>query len=237
MNVSSNFAPRFFTLVGSLAIASLAGCASTSNTHSDVQDNKHASSTAMASYGDHQDMPLPPGWTKEDMQACMAAGTPGKMHEFLAKGVGVWEGKNTMWMAPGMEPMKSECTSTISMLMDGRFTKCEMSGDMPGMGPFTGFGINGFDNVSQKFVSSWIDNCSTGVMQGTGELSPDGKTLTWKYTMNCPITKKPTTMREVQRNTGDNTMTLEMFGIDPKSGKEFKMMEIDFTKTSRTAGL
>ena len=27
-------------------------------------------------------------------------------------------------------------------------------------------------------------------MNGTGELSDDGKTMTWKYTFNCPITKK-----------------------------------------------
>ena len=27
-----------------------------------------------------------------------------------------------------------------------------------------------------------------------------------------------------------NTKTLEMFGTDPKSGEEFKMMSIEFTK-------
>lgn len=178
------------------------------------------------------EMKLPPGWTPEDMQACMIAGTPGEMHAHLANGVGVWQGKNQMWMAPGMEPMKSECVSTVTSAMDGRFAKCEMAGDMPGMGPFSGFGIYGFDNVSQKFVSTWIDNQSTGIMNGTGELSADGKTITWNYTMNCPITKKPTVMREIETITGPNSKTLEMWGVDPKSGKEFKMMFIEFTKTS-----
>ena len=27
---------------------------------------------------------LPPGWTQADLQACMAAGTPGDMQQFLA---------------------------------------------------------------------------------------------------------------------------------------------------------
>ena len=31
------------------------------------------------------EMKLPPGWTEEDMKACMIAGTPGKMHELLTK--------------------------------------------------------------------------------------------------------------------------------------------------------
>jgi hypothetical protein len=173
---------------------------------------------------------LPPGWTQADMQACLLAATPGKMHERLAKDVGVWQGTCTMWMYPGAEPMKNNATSTITAVMDGRYTKCEMAGEIPGMGPYSGFGIYGFDNVSQKFVSTWIDNHSTGMMTGTGELSPDGKTLTWSFSYNCPLTKKPTPMREVETITGPNTKTLEMFGPDPKSGKEFKMMSIELTK-------
>ena len=71
---------------------------------------------------------------------------------------------------------------------------------------------------------------SPDVRTGTGELSPDGKTLTWKYTYTCPINKKPTLLREVETITGPNTKTLEMFGTEPKSGKEFKMMSIELTR-------
>ena len=176
------------------------------------------------------EMKLPPGWTTEDMQACVEAGTPGKMHERLAKAVGVWEGKGQMWMGPGGEPMKCAMSSKTTSIMDGRYTRCEITGDMPGMGPFTGLGVNGYDNVSQKFVANWIDNQSTGIMTGTGELSVDGKTLTWTYTYNCPVTRKPTTMRQIEKFTGDNTMTLEAFGPDPKSGKEYKLMSFEFTR-------
>jgi hypothetical protein len=173
---------------------------------------------------------LPEGWTAEDMKACILAAQPGKQHELLAKDVGVWQGKTTMWMGPGGEPMKSECVSTVTPIMDGRYIKCEIKGDMPGMGPFQGFGIYGFDNVSQKYVSAWIDNQSTGLMTGTGELSDDGKVLTWNYTFNCPLTKKPVALREVDSATGENSKTLEMFGPDPKTGKEYKMMSIEFTR-------
>jgi hypothetical protein len=173
---------------------------------------------------------LPAGWTEADMQACMIAATPGPMHAYLVESVGVWAGKTTMWMGPGTEPMKSECTSTITAMMDGRFTRCEVSGDMPGMGPFNGFGVYGFDNVGQKFQSTWFDNCGTGMMVGTGELSSDHTTMTWTFTYNCPVAKKTTVMREVERRTGKDSMTLEMFGSDPKTGKEYKMMQIDFTR-------
>jgi len=181
-------------------------------------------------HGAQPEMQLPPGWTSEDMQACMAAGTPGKMHEFLAKQVGEWHGKTQMWMAPGTEPMMSECVSKVTSIMDGRYVKMDMTGDMPGMGPMVGMSLVGFDNVSQKFVGTWIDNQGTGMMQGEGELSNGEKTLTWNYKFNCPITKKQAVMREVETYPNDHTMTLDMFTADPKTGKEYKMMHIDFTK-------
>jgi hypothetical protein len=213
------------SVAGTLALVTLAGCASTlSDTTSGSQDQGSKASA--------QDMKLPPGWTQADMDACMAAGTPGKMHEQLAKNAGTWMGKCQSWMAPGMDPTTSDCTSKITPFIDGRFVKVEVSGEMPGMGPFTGFGINGFDNVSQKYVSVWLDNFGTGIMNGTGVMSSDGKTLTWTYTYNCPILKKATTVRQVEKYSGSNAMTLEIFCNDPKSGKEFKSVHIDFTKSS-----
>ncbi len=177
-----------------------------------------------------QEPQLPPGWTKEDMEACMLAGTPGEMHKHLQEGVGLWHGKVQMWMVPGGEAMESQCVSKVSPMFDGRFIKCELEGEMPGMGPFKGFGLYGFDNVSQKLVSSWVDSQSTGLMTGHGKLSENGKVLTWEYTFNCPLTKKPTKMREVETTTGPDTKTLEMFGADPKSGQEYKMMSIALTR-------
>jgi hypothetical protein len=191
--------------------------------------------TAKSQAGGQPELKLPPGWTEEDMKACTLASTPGEEHKQLAESAGQWHGKNTMWMAPGTEPMTSECTATVTPIMDGRFTKCEWSGEMPGMGPYNGFGIYGFDNVSQKYVSIWIDNHGTGIMQGEGERSANGKTTTLNYTHNCPITKKPTVMRSVETITGPRTKTLEMFATDPKSGKEYKMMRVELTKKENSA--
>jgi len=182
------------------------------------------------------EMKLPPGWTEEDMKACMAAAMPGKMQALLSSEAGAWQGKQTMWMAPGAPeapPMTSDVTATIEPVMDGRYTKLEVHGEMPGMGPFHGMGLYGFDNVSQKFVSTWLDSHSTGMMTGTGELSSDGKQINWTFNYNCPINKKPAVMRQTETVGGGNTKVLEMFGVDPKGGgggKEFKMMHIEMTK-------
>jgi hypothetical protein len=48
--------------------------------------------------------------------------------------------------------------------------------------------------------------------------------------MNCPLTKKPTAVRQIETDTGPKTKTIEMFSTDPKSGKEYKMMVCEMTK-------
>lgn len=216
------------TVVGSLAFAQSERDRKPSAPPSGTSPGKPAGTSAPA--GGAADFPLPPGWTAADMEACVAAGTPGAMQKHLTDGVGVWHGATTMWMGPGGPPTESTCTLTTTSMMDGRYVRSEMEGEMPGMGAFEGFGIYAFDNVSQKFQMNWIDNQSTGIMTGTGELSSDGKTMSWTCSFSCPVTTRPTVLREIERITGPDSRTLEMFGTDPKSGKEWKMMEIKLTR-------
>ena len=218
MNVRKLSAVAWIAVAGMFSVA---GCANNEGLNA---------SKSSGQVSKQQEMKLPPGWTQEDMQACMTAGTPGEQHKRLTRDAGKWHGKSTMWMGPGGEPMTHEITSTVTPVMGGRYIKMETKGDVPGMGPYHGAGHYGYDNVSQKYVSTWLDNHSTGIMVGEGEASEDGNTMTWKYTYNCPMQKKPTTMREVETWTGTNTKTFEMFGVDPKSGQEFKMMHIELTR-------
>jgi len=217
-----------YSIVGGLALLVAAG----SVAFAQSQDTKKPTKPDAMSHQmqDEHAMQLPPGWTEEDMMACMVAGTPGEMQAWLNESVGTWQGTSKMWMAPDTEPMLSEITSTVTSLMDGRYTQVKVEGDIPGMGPFSGLGTYGFDNVSQKFQGTWIDSHSTGIMMGTGTRSSDGTMLTWEYQYHCPIQKKLTTMREVETRTGPNSMTLEMFAKDPKSGKEYKMMEVEYER-------
>lgn len=191
-----------------------------------VADSADSAAPAAA----QEQMQLPEGWTMEDMQAMMAAGTPGEMHEKLAAGVGTWHGKTTMWMTPDADPIISEGTSVVTPILGGRFIKVDMSGNCPSTGPWSGTGIFGYDNVSKKFQAIWISDHSTGMMVGDGEMSSDGKTFTWDYTGNCPIANGPVSVRDVETITGPNSKTIESYCTDPKTGEEFKMMSIELSR-------
>lgn len=175
---------------------------------------------------------LPEGWTMEDMQQMMAAGTPGEHHQLLQKMVGVWDAHTQMWIGPGGEAVPGVMTWTMTSMYDGRYIKTDVSGEMPGMGPFIGTGYTGYDNVAGTYVATWIDSHSSGILPGKGTLSADGKTMQWTYDYHCPLTKKMTAFRHVEKFHDDGTMTVDMFGIDPKSGKEYKMMNVELKKKS-----
>src|SRR5260370_42451372 len=92
----------------------------------DAPKDAQAPDAKPAAAAGQPEMKLPPGWTQADMQACMLAGTPGKMHERLAQNVGAWQATSTMWMIPGADPMKSDGTSTVASIMHGPYLKTEM---------------------------------------------------------------------------------------------------------------
>ena len=52
--------------------------------------------------------------------------------------------------------------------MGGRYQEGTYSGDMFGM-PFEGRGMVAYDNATEEFVSTWIDNMGTGMMVTKGK--------------------------------------------------------------------
>lgn len=165
------------------------------------------------------------GMTPEQMEAMQKAMTPGAMHKSIAKLAGDWTFVNRMWMAPGQPPIESTGTMHAETILDGRYVQSVWKGNMMGQ-PFEGRGTEGFDNVSQKYVSSWVDNMGTGIMMSTGTCEDGGKKCTTVGTFSDPTTGQPGTMKTVLTWVDDNNLKTEMYGPDPASGKEYKMMEI-----------
>ena len=65
----------------------------------------------------------------------------------------------------------------------------------------------------------------------TGGWDDTSKTLTLTGTMpDLDRPGKECDMKEVFKVIDDNTQHMEMYGPDPKTGKEFKMMEIHSTR-------
>ncbi|HKY31364.1 MAG TPA: DUF1579 domain-containing protein [Candidatus Polarisedimenticolia bacterium] len=163
-----------------------------------------------------------------EMEAYMKAGTPGPQHQALAATAGDYDLKIKSWHEPGGPAMEDTGTAKRTMILDGRVLVEEVSSSMMGM-PFTGRGMTGYDNVTGKYWSTWTDSMSTGIMVSQGTCDAAGKNCTFTGSWNDPVKKGPVTARMTTRWTSPTTEVFEMHAPD-KAGKEFKMMEITYSK-------
>ena len=192
--------------------------------------NKDKSGTTSVSEETNKEEPWVPVDSATMMAKMMEYGTPGPMHTMMASWNGNWNTESTMWEYEGAQPQKSNGTAVNSMIMGGKYQNSKYNGNMMGM-PFEGMSIMGYDNATKKFSSSWIDTWSTGIgnMSGTWDEATKSLTLTGKTPDICRPGKE-CTMREVYKVVDENTHIMEMYGPDPKTGKEMKMIEIKFAR-------
>lgn len=176
---------------------------------------------------------------KKMMAQMMELGKPGENHKLLAELAGSWTYTMKMMMDPTTgKPSESKGTATRKAMFDGRYFIFDVSGkfQMPGKDGkpmdmnFKGMAIEGYDNVKKKFISSWIDNMSTMMMNAEGTY--DAATKTFNYTAECEMMPgMQTKMREVLKVVDKDHHTFEMY--EDRGQGESKSMEISYTRAGK----
>lgn len=172
----------------------------------------------------------PPALTPEqqaEMDAYIAAGTPGAAHEAIAKSAGRYTLEVRSWPAPGAEPSVEAGTATRTMTLGGRVLVEQTESSMMGQ-PFTGHGMHGYDNVTGKHWSTWNDSMSTGLMVSEGNCDAQ-QACSFTGSWMDPVKKQKVTARMTTRWTDASTEVFEMFAPGP-DGAEFKMMQITYRR-------
>lgn len=170
----------------------------------------------------------------EMMKQMMEMAKLNENHKLLADMAGTWSTSVKM-MSPGEAPTTSTGTVTFKSIMNGRYVVGDHTGSMKVPGPdgkmkdftFKGMSIDGYDNVKQKFISSWMDNTGTGIMSFEGTYDPATKTFTYTGEMEmAPGMKTP--IRSVVKVTDKNHHTFEWY--ENRGGQEVKTLEINYTR-------
>ena len=165
---------------------------------------------------------------KAMMEMYQKLATPGTPHKLFSTLVGSWATQTKAWMEPGKPPMESTGTAEMKMLLGGRFLYQEFNGQMMGQ-PFSGIGIDAYDNIQKKYVTAWMDTTGTGIFMMEGAASPDGRTITLRGQFEEPGGGH-TDHRAVWKLIDDNKQKFDMYGTH-HGGKEMKVMEIIYTRT------
>ena len=178
--------------------------------------------------------------SEQMMKQMMEMSKLNENHKLLADMNGNWNYAIKMWMSPdpNAKPQESKGTAARKSAMGGRYVVMDVTGkmQMPDQTgkmkdmEFKGMGVEGYDNVKQKFVSSWIDNMGTGIQFSDGAYDPATKTLTYTSEMEMmPGMKTP--VREVIKLTDKDHMMLEWY--ETHGGQEKKTMEIAYTRAGK----
>ena len=194
-----------------------------------------AQTTATSPGGSPATAGAPDAEMQQMMAQMMEMGKTGENHKLLAGMAGNWTYTLKMWMDPNGKPQESKGTATRKAVMDGRYFLAEHTGKFQMPGPdgkmkdmdFKGMAIEGYDNAKKKFVSSWIDNMSTMIMNSEGDY--DSATKSFTYNAECEMMPgKMTKIREVIKIVDNDHHTFEWY--DNSRGPEAKTMEISYTR-------
>ena len=177
---------------------------------------------------------------QEMMKQMMELSKLNENHKLLSDMDGNWNFTIKMWMNPdpNSKPQESKGTGTRKSLMGGRYVMMDVTGKMQMPDEtgkmknmqFKGMGIDGYDNVKKKFVSSWIDNMGTGIQFSEGTY--DSATRTFTYTSEIEVIPgMKTPVREVIKVPDNNHMALEWY--ENHGGQEKKTMEIAYTRAGK----
>jgi hypothetical protein len=173
----------------------------------------------------------PPEMTAEQkamFEAYEKAAKPGEQHKQLEALVGTWTTKQSMWMDPSAPPMTETGTSSNTLVLGGRHLRSDFSSKWMGK-PFTGIGYTGYDNVTGKFYSSWMDDASTGLFIAHGDYDAATKTYTFTGEMaDAAKAGAKVPMREVLRIVDNDHHVFEMY--ETRDGKEAKVMQIEYAR-------
>ena len=174
----------------------------------------------------------------EMMKQMMELSKLNENHKLLASLAGNWTYNIKFWMNPdpNAKPQESKGNASTKPLMGGRYFVMDVTGKMQMPGPdgkmkdmeFKGMGIDGYDNVKKKFISSWIDNMGTGIEFSEGTYDPATKTFTYTSEMEA-VPGMKTKVREVLKIADKDHHTFEWYE-DRGNGQEAKTMEISYTR-------
>jgi hypothetical protein len=171
------------------------------------------------------------GADKAAMEAAMKLGAPGEAHQVIKSLAGTWNYAGKFQMSPESPAETMSGTTSNTMVMGDRFLKQETTGQMKDMPPFEGVGLLGYDNLRKEYQSIWHDNMNTSIMVSTGQYDPATKAFTFKGDFSCPMTGEThKTFRDVWTIIDPNTMKLESY-MQAQDGREYKAMEITYTRS------
>jgi hypothetical protein len=152
-----------------------------------------------------------------------------EFHKLLARSTGTWTGQATMTFSPTAPPLTSTSTLTNSMVMGGYFQVSEIIYTINGQ-QLRGVRVTGYDAAKKIFTRAMIQDGGNGVAM-EGPYDPATRSTTMRYQQLSNTTGQYSDMKEVYTFVDENTELLEIYRLDTKANKEFKILNVKWTRS------
>lgn len=151
------------------------------------------------------------------------AWTPGRAHSRLASRAGFWKLTTRTWGDLSEEPVVTETTAVREMVLGGRVLQEEVVGEVQGL-ELQSLGYLGYDNVTHRWWSLWMDTLSTAPVFTTGTEDPGATVLVLSGEYADPLSGRMRPVRTVVRFVDYDTERFEWW--ETRDGEEVKTMDI-----------
>lgn len=150
---------------------------------------------------------------------------PGQQHDVFKSDLGTWDATVEITAGPGQPAMTSSGVETNTLGCGGLCLITDFKGElMPGVA-FHGHGVTTWDVVKKKYVGSWTDSMSQGLLIGESTWDPAKKQFSG-YMEGPDASGTVTKMRSVVSYAdGGRVMTAYAPGPD---GKDMQVMRITY---------
>ncbi len=151
------------------------------------------------------------------------------VHKQLRELEGEWQGTAKTWFEPGILADESPVSGKITSILGGRFILHEYKGSIESK-PLEGINIIGFDCMTGKFQSAWVDSfhMGTAIMISEGKQSNEKLDVTGYYDTNEEGTEKWGWRTEL-KVVDTNNIILTSYNVMP-TGEEAKATEINYNR-------
>jgi uncharacterized protein DUF1579 len=158
---------------------------------------------------------------------------PGPEQAIFKDIAGTWDAKVEAFMAPGAPPAVSTGVESsrvgcggLCLITDFKSSFAMAPGAPPV--PFEGHGTDTYDASKKKYVGSWMDSMSTGLMTSESTYDPATKTLTG-WMEGADMSGQVSKMKSTTVLKDPNTRVFSMYNVGA-DGKETLGMRITYTR-------
>ncbi|MEO8998436.1 MAG: DUF1579 family protein [Rhodanobacter sp.] len=160
-------------------------------------------------------------------EAGTSVSTPpiGPQYAHLATLSGHWTVQQSMWIDSKGSPVIDHGTAAYAMVLGGHHLRQDLR--IASSQPFAGLGYIGYDSVTGKYYSSWMDTNFSGMILAHGDYNAASRT----YTFTGEMASKggtPVPVREVLRIADNDHFVYEYY--ETREGKEALAVRLQYTR-------